>query len=186
MRVVPTELPGVTIFEPRIFGDARGFFVETWSQSRYGEAGLRATFVQDNVSLSSRGVLRGLHFQNPKTQGKLVTVLMGEVYDVAIDVRVGSPNFGRWVGVTLSGENKRQLFVPAGFAHGFCVTSEQALFLYKCTDSYAPEAEKGILWSDPDLGIPWPIETPTLSAKDMAYVPLRDVDRSTLPIYVGD
>jgi dTDP-4-dehydrorhamnose 3,5-epimerase len=183
MRIIPTELPGVTLFEPRVFGDARGYFLETWNRERYGKAGVPADFVQDNASLSSRGVLRGLHFQNPRTQAKLVTVLQGEVYDVAVDIRRGSPHFGRWVGVVLSGENKRQLYIPAGFAHGFCVTSETALFTYKCTEFYAPECERGIAWNDPDLGIRWPVDQPTLSPKDAAYPRLRDADRSILPGY---
>jgi dTDP-4-dehydrorhamnose 3,5-epimerase len=183
MRLIPTDLPDITIIEPKVFGDARGYFVETWSQVRYRDAGLAATFVQDNVSRSSQGVLRGLHFQNPKSQGKLVTVLEGEVYDVAVDIRVGSPTFGRTVGVVLSGDNKRQVYVPPGFAHGFCVTSETALFMYKCTELYAPEAEKGVCWNDPDLGIGWPIERPTLSSKDSAYPRLRDIDQSALPMY---
>jgi dTDP-4-dehydrorhamnose 3,5-epimerase len=183
MRLIPTDLTDITIIEPKVFGDARGYFVETWSQVRYRDAGLPATFVQDNVSRSSHGVLRGLHFQNPKAQGKLVTVLEGEVYDVAVDIRIGSPTFGRAVGVVLSGDNKRQVYVPPGFAHGFCVTSETALFMYKCTELYAPEAEKGITWNDPDLGIRWPIERPTLSSKDANYPRLRDIDQSTLPTY---
>jgi dTDP-4-dehydrorhamnose 3,5-epimerase len=187
MRIIPTELPGVVIVEPRIFGDARGFFLETWSRERYGQVGLPAAFAQDNVSLSARGVVRGLHYQNPKAQGKLVTVLHGEVFDVALDIRVGSPTFGEWVGVRLSGDNKRQLYVPRGFAHGFCVTSETALFMYKCTDPYAPEAEKGVLWNDPDLGIRWPVEMPTLSEKDAKSPRLRDVVKSALPSYdAGD
>jgi dTDP-4-dehydrorhamnose 3,5-epimerase len=185
MRVIPTELPSVAIIEPRVFGDARGFFLETWNQSRYAEAGLSAAFVQDNLSFSSRGVLRGLHYQNPNMQAKLVTVLQGEVYDVAVDIRLGSPTFGRWVGTTLSGENKRQLYIPVGFAHGFCVTSDVALFMYKCTDFYAPAAERGLAWNDPDLAIAWPVEKPTLSAKDNEYPRLRDVDRSLLPAYQG-
>jgi dTDP-4-dehydrorhamnose 3,5-epimerase len=181
MRVVATELPGVVIVEPQVFGDARGFFLEAWSLARYADAGVPATFVQDNVSLSARGVLRGLHFQNPRTQGKLVSVLQGEVYDVAVDIRRGSSHFGRWAAVTLSGENKRQLYIPPGFAHGFCVTSETALFMYKCTDYYTPEAERGVAWNDSDLGIRWPVETPILSPKDEKYPRLRDIDPSTLP-----
>jgi dTDP-4-dehydrorhamnose 3,5-epimerase len=184
MRVTPTDLPGVVILEPKVFGDPRGFFLETYNQARYREAGIGDDFVQDNISLSSRGVLRGLHFQNPKTQAKLVMVLEGEAYDVAVDVRVGSPSFGKSAGVLLSGENKRQLYIPQGFAHGFCVTSDTALFMYKCTDFYAPEAEGGILWSDPDLGIRWPVERPTLSAKDEKYPRLRDIDASRLPSYL--
>jgi dTDP-4-dehydrorhamnose 3,5-epimerase len=183
MRTVSTALLGVTIIEPRVFGDARGYFLETWNQSRYALSGIPATFVQDNVSFSSRGVLRGLHFQNPHAQGKLVTVLEGEVYDAAVDIRVGSPTFGKAVGVVLSGESKRQIYIPPGFAHGFCVTSEHALFMYKCTDIYAPEAEGGIMWNDPDLGIAWPVERPSLSPKDEKYPRLKDIDPGKLPVY---
>jgi len=160
MRVLPTDLPGVLILEPKIFADERGFFLELWNYVRYDEAGLGAAYVQDNVSLSQTGVLRGLHLQNPKTQAKLVTVLQGEVFDVAVDVRVGSPTFGKWTSVLLSGDNKRQLYIPEGFAHGFCVTSETALFMYKCSDFYAPDAEVGIAWNDPDLAIRWPVDKP--------------------------
>jgi len=176
MRLVPTELLGVTIIEPRVFGDGRGYFLETYNQDRYRELGILDTFVQDNLSYSSRGVLRGLHFQNPRPQAKLVTVLQGEVFDVALDIRVGSPTFAKFVGVVLSGENKRQVYIAPGFAHGFCVTSEAALFSYKCSDGYAPESEGGILWNDPDLGIRWPIEGPTLSAKDEKFPRLKDLD----------
>jgi dTDP-4-dehydrorhamnose 3,5-epimerase len=183
MRSIPTELPGVIVIEPRVFGDARGYFLETWNQTRYTPEGIAETFVQDNLSFSARGVLRGLHFQNPRPQGKLVTVLEGEVFDVAIDIRVGSPMFGKSVGVVLSGESKRQIYIPPGFAHGFCVTSERALFMYKCTDLYAPELEGGIIWNDPDLGIQWPITEPSLSAKDAKYSRLKDIDRSKLPVY---
>jgi dTDP-4-dehydrorhamnose 3,5-epimerase len=183
MRATPTDLPEVILVEPQVFSDARGFFLETWNQGRYGEAGLPAAFVQDNVSRSARGVLRGLHFQNPKSQGKLVTVLEGEVYDVAVDIRVGSPRFGRWVGALLSGDNKQQLYIPEGFAHGFCVTSDFAIFTYKCTELYAPDAERGIAWNDPDLHIPWPIDRPRLSPKDEKYPRLRDIDRTVLPSY---
>ena len=183
MRTLPTALPGVVVIEPRIFGDARGYFVETYNQGRYASEIVTAPFVQDNLSFSARGVLRGLHFQNPHGQGKLVTVLDGEVFDVAVDIRVGSPTFGQSVAVVLSGESKRQIYIPPGFAHGFCVTSEQALFMYKCTDFYAPEAEGGIIWNDPDLGIQWPVERPALSSKDEKYPRLKDVDRTRLPVY---
>jgi dTDP-4-dehydrorhamnose 3,5-epimerase len=183
MRLMSLELPELVVIEPKIFGDARGYFFESWNQARYREAGLPAEFVQDNLSQSSRGVLRGLHFQEPKAQGKLITVLEGEVFDVAVDIRVGSPRFGKSATLTLSGENKRQIYIPPGFAHGFCVLSERALFMYKCTELYAPEAEGGILWNDPDLGISWPAEKPTLSAKDAKYVRLRDIDRAQLPVY---
>jgi dTDP-4-dehydrorhamnose 3,5-epimerase len=166
MNIIPTELPGVTIIEPNVFGDARGFFMETWSRDRYRAAGLPAMFAQDNVSFSGRGVLRGLHFQNPHAQGKLVYVLSGEVFDVAVDVRRGSPTFGRWVGVTLSSENKRQFYVPPGYAHGFCVTSESAVFAYKCSDVYHPETERTIRWNDPQIAIDWPLAQPTVSQRD--------------------
>jgi len=181
MRVEPTELPGVLILEPKVFGDARGFFTETWHARRYAEAGLPEAFVQDNLSFSQRGVLRGLHYQNPHGQGKLVYVLQGTVFDVAVDIRVGSPTFGRWIGVTLSAENRRQFWVPPGFAHGFCVTSETALFAYKCSDYYAPEHEGSVLWNDPAIGIAWPVESPTLSAKDAAAPRLAEVERARLP-----
>jgi dTDP-4-dehydrorhamnose 3,5-epimerase len=186
MNVTPTSLPGVMVLEPQVFGDPRGFFVETWHQARYREAGIPVSFVQDNVSFSRRGVLRGLHLQHPGGQDKLVTVLEGEVFDVAVDVRVGSPHFGRWTGVTLSGKDKRQLFVPKGFAHGFCVTSETALFMYKCSDVYSPSTEIGILYNDADLAITWPIADPALSQKDAVHPRLRDVDPSRLPKYATE
>ncbi|MDP9457237.1 MAG: dTDP-4-dehydrorhamnose 3,5-epimerase [Actinomycetota bacterium] len=184
MNVRETDLPGVLVVEPDVFGDERGFFLETWNRARYEAAGLPSDFVQDNLSFSSRGVLRGLHFQNPHPQGKLVYVLQGEVFDVAVDIRVGSPTFGRWVGVSLSAENKRQLWVPEGFAHGFVVTSEKALFSYKCTDFYYREAEAGVLWNDPDIGIDWPIANPTLSDKDLAAP--RLTGNETLPAYLTE
>lgn len=183
MRVTPSDLPEVIVIEPKIFGDSRGYFWESWHRDRYRDAGLPEVFAQDNLSKSSRGVLRGLHFQEPKAQGKLVTVLEGEVFDVAVDIRVGSPRFGKIVAVTLSGESKRQIYIPPGFAHGFCVLSDAAVFMYKCTEPYAPEAEGGIIWNDPDLAIPWPIEQPALSAKDAKYARLRDLDRNRLPVY---
>jgi dTDP-4-dehydrorhamnose 3,5-epimerase len=148
MIVTPTPLPGVLVVEPKIFGDSRGFFLETWHAERYREAGIAASFVQDNVSFSRRGVLRGLHFQRPNDQAKLVAVLEGEVFDVAIDVRVGSPHFGKSTSVVLSGENKRQIFIPEGFAHGFCVLSESADVFYKCSDFYHPGDERAVLWND--------------------------------------
>jgi dTDP-4-dehydrorhamnose 3,5-epimerase len=184
MIVTPTTLPGVVVVEPKIFGDERGFVLETWNQARYGEAGIPVSFVQDNVSFSRRGVLRGLHLQHPGDQAKLVTVLEGEVFDVAVDVRVGSPHFGKSTSVVLSGESKRQLFIPRGFAHGFCVTSETALFVYKCSDPYSPSTEFGITYDDPDLAIAWPIAAPALSEKDSRYPRLRDVDPARLPKYV--
>lgn len=181
MNVIRTDVPGVLIIEPKVFGDRRGFFFESYSQERYAAAGLPERFVQDNVSLSQRGVLRGLHLQWPNPQGKLVSVLRGEVYDVAVDVRAGSPSFGQWVGVMLSGENMRQLWVPPGFAHGFQVVSDEALFSYKCTDYYHPEFEASIAWDDSELGIRWPIENPSLSAKDREGVRLRDLPLERQP-----
>ncbi|MBE0536532.1 MAG: dTDP-4-dehydrorhamnose 3,5-epimerase [Phycisphaerae bacterium] len=183
MNIVPTELPGVVILEPKVFGDPRGWFVETWSQKRYEEAGIRRSFVQDNVSFSRRGILRGLHYQYPNPQGKLVQVLSGEVFDVAVDIRVGSPTFGKWVGVALSADNHRQMYIPPGFAHGFCVTSETALFSYKCTDYYNPAAEGGILFSDPAIGIDWPVESPVLSEKDAKFAVLQTILPEQLPQY---
>lgn len=185
MKILPTELPGALLVEPDVFGDARGFFMETWNRDRYAQAGLAANFVQDNLSFSRKGTLRGLHFQNPQPQGKLVYVLQGEVFDVAVDIRVGSPTFGRWLGVTLSAENKRQFYVPEGFAHGFCVTSDTALFAYKCTDLYNPQTDGGVLWNDPDIGIQWPIAEPLLSDKDRRAPLLRDVPREKLFQYAN-
>lgn len=173
MKVTPTELPEVLLVEPKVFGDARGFFYKGYQAERYAAAGIPGPFVQDNLSRSARGTLRGLHFQEPKGQGKLVQVLRGRVFDVAVDVRTGSPRFGRWVGVELVEEPLRQLWIPPGFAHGFCVLSESADFFYRCTELYAPAAERAIAWNDPRIGIRWPIEQPLLSAKDAA-APLLD------------
>ena len=183
MNVIETNLPGVLVVEPKVFGDERGFFMESWNGRRYEEAGLPGRFVQDNLSYSAHGVLRGLHFQNPQPQGKLVSVLRGEVFDVAVDIRVGSPTFGEWTGTTLSAENKRQFYVPPDFAHGFVVTSEVALFFYKCTDYYAPSSEGIVLWNDPEIGIEWPVESPTLSERDRAAPPLREIPEGSLPRY---
>ena len=184
MRVTETKLPGVVIVEPKVFGDERGFFMETWHQNRYEDAGLPSRFVQDNLSFSTKGVLRGLHFQNPDQQGKLVQVLQGEVFDVAVDIRVGSPTFGMWEGTVLSSENKRQFYVPEGFAHGFLVTGDRALFSYKCTAKYNQSAEGFVLWNDPDIGIRWPGEvSPLLSDKDQAARPLREISIEQLPRY---
>lgn len=181
MNVVPTKLPGVVIVEPKVFGDARGYFLETFQRSRYEAAGIPGHFVQDNVSKSSQGVLRGLHFQNPNPQGKLVYVLYGEVFDVAVDVQLGSPTFGQWVGVTLSSENKRQFYVPTGYAHGFCVTSDVAIFAYKCTDVYRPEAERSLRWDDPDVAIDWPVREPLVSDKDRRAPLLCEIPALQLP-----
>ena len=170
MEVLPTEVPGVLILKPKVFGDDRGFFMESFNRRTWLEiTGLDFEFVQDNHSRSVRGVLRGLHYQIRQPQGKLVRVVSGEVFDVAVDVRRSSPTFGKWAGVTLSAENKLQLWIPPGFAHGFLVLSEQADFLYKATDFYAPEHERTIIWNDPDLNISWPSTiTPELSSKDSA------------------
>lgn len=183
MFIETTPLPGVLLVKPDVFGDARGFFLETWNRQRYAEAGLDKDFVQDNVSQSRQGILRGLHFQNPRPQGKLVQALKGVVFDVAVDIRVGSPTFGQWYGVTLSEENHWQLYVPENFAHGFCVLSETALFAYKCTDSYNPSAEFSLRWDDPDVGIQWPIDNPQLSAKDQAGKLLKEFPQEALPVY---
>ena len=177
MNIVQTSLQGCLIIEPKVFGDKRGFFLETFHTSRYAElAGISLSFVQDNYSRSSKKVLRGLHFQKTKLQGKLVSVVRGEVYDVAVDIRKGSSTFGQWVGVILSEENKKQLWVPPGFAHGFVVLSEIADFEYKCTDYYDPSDEGSILWNDPDLAIVWPVENPILSDKDLNANKLADLE----------
>src|SRR4051812_2258062 len=160
MKVERTELDGVVVISPDVFRDDRGEFYEAWRRERYAEAGLPAEFVQDNVSVSRRGVLRGLHFQHPRAQGKLISVLEGEVYDVAVDIRAGSPSFGRWAAVTLAAADRRQLWIPPGFAHGFCVTSDLATVGYKCTDVYVAGAERCLSWNDPALSIPWPVRAP--------------------------
>lgn len=177
MKVTPTALPEVLLIEPRVFGDARGLFFESYNQKALADTGLVADFVQDNHSRSARGVLRGLHYQIEHAQGKLVRVTAGEVFDVAVDIRRGSPGFGRWVGVTLSADNRRMLWIPPGFAHGFLVTSESAEFLYKTTDYWFPEHERTLLWNDPALGVEWPlVNAPTLAAKDVAGRPLAQAD----------
>ena len=181
MKIVETDLSGVVLVELKSFADSRGYFMETWSRDRYAEAGLPEPFVQDNLSFSGKGVLRGLHFQHPRGQGKLVQVLSGEVYDVAVDIRPDSPSFGRWTGQVLSDQNRRQVYVPAGFAHGFCVLSDSALFVYKCTEFYDPKTEGGVLWNDPDLGIRWPVEHPLVSDKDSLFPRLKDIPSSKLP-----
>lgn len=185
MNVIQTDLRGVLIVEPIFHGDSRGFFVETYQKERYLQNGIEVDFVQDNLSYSKRGILRGLHYQYPQAQDKLVQVLEGEILDVAVDIRKGSPTFGHAVTVHLSSDNKRQLFVPKGFAHGFCVLSEMALFSYKCSDFYNPKTEGGILWSDPDLKIDWPIPRPQLSEKDRSYPRLKAIEEHRLPQY-GD
>ena len=174
MQVIETELEGVLILEPKVFGDSRGFFLETFREQGYREAGIVESFVQDNHSRSSKGVLRGLHFQTQKAQGKLVRVSRGKVFDVAADVNPLSPTFGKYVGVMLDDEIHRQLYIPPGYAHGFCVLSDVADFEYKCTEYYCPEFDAGVIWSDPDLNIDWPIQTPLLSEKDTNLPSLKE------------
>lgn len=178
MHIQTTDIPDVVIIEPKVFGDDRGFFYESFNERSFQElTGVTTSFVQDNHSKSAKNVLRGLHYQIQQPQGKLVRVVAGEVFDVAVDIRKSSPTFGRWVGVVLSAENKRQLWVPPGFAHGFVVTSESAEFLYKTTDYWAPEFERSILWNDPAIGIQWPIDgSPLLSAKDQVAALLADAE----------
>lgn len=180
MKVAETSLPEVLLIEPEVFGDSRGFFYETYQSERYAEFGIGGRFVQDNLSYSERGVLRGLHLQNPKAQGKLVYVLQGEVFDVAVDVRIGSPTFGRWAASVLSDENRRQFYIPEGFAHGFCVVSKSALLAYKCTELYFPDGEITVAWNDPDIDIDWPVDRPKLSPKDEQGLVLREIDPARL------
>jgi dTDP-4-dehydrorhamnose 3,5-epimerase len=177
MKITPLALPEVLLVEPRVFGDERGFFYESWNRRSFAQHGLDVDFVQDNHSRSRRGVLRGLHYQVEHAQGKLVRATAGEVFDVAVDLRRSSRNFGRWVGVTLSAANKRMLWIPPGFAHGFVVTSDDAEFLYKTTDYWYPEHERTVLWSDPAIGIDWPLAgAPVIAAKDAAGAPLAQAD----------
>ena len=182
LQCLNSELPGVVRFEPDVFKDDRGFFLETFHQKKYADKGLTHKFVQDNHSHSFRGVLRGLHYQLKHPQGKLIYVVNGEIFDVVVDIRQGSSFFGRWSGLILSAENKRQLFVPEGFAHGFLVLSKTADVIYKCTDFYAPDDEYGIYWADPMLNIRWPITDPILSGKDSTYPNLADIPKENLPI----
>lgn len=177
MKFLPTVLPEVIVVEPDVFKDDRGFFLETWHQEKFREGGLPETFVQDNHSFSVRNVLRGLHAQIRHPQGKLVRAVAGEVFDVAVDIRPGSPTFGQWVGEVLSGENFKQLWIPPGFAHGFCVTSETAHVLYKCTELYRRDDEVSILWNDPDIGIEWPVREPLLSPRDQQARRLQEISR---------
>ncbi len=178
MKITDTRLPEVKLIEPRVFGDDRGFFLESWNARAFADAGLDLAFVQDNHSKSARGVLRGLHYQNPDPQGKLVRVVAGAVYDVAVDIRRASPHFGKWVGVELSAENKRMLWVPPGFAHGFLSLADGTEFLYKCTAFYQPANEHSLLWNDPAIGIEWPLDgiEPQLSGKDAAAAPLAQAE----------
>ncbi len=185
MKIIETKLPGCVVIEPAVFGDARGFFFETWNAERFGQHGLPTRFVQSNVSSSAKGVLRGLHYQWPRPQGKLVSVLVGEVFDVAVDIRRGSPTFGQWEGVMLSAENKRQFWIPEGFAHGFAVLSDTAVFSYLCTDVYVKEADAGVRWDDPAVGVEWPVDAPLLSEKDTAAPLLADIDEARLPVFAA-
>jgi dTDP-4-dehydrorhamnose 3,5-epimerase len=183
MKVVETSLLGALVIEPQVFGDARGFFYESYNEAKYREAGIDRRFVQSNVSRSAKGVLRGLHYQWPNPQGKLVSVLEGEVYDVAVDVRRGSPTFGRWAGVMLTADNHRHFWIPEGFAHGFCVVSQFATFSYQCTALYDREGDAGIRWNDADIGIDWPVSAPLLSEKDTRAPFLKDVPVDRLPTF---
>jgi dTDP-4-dehydrorhamnose 3,5-epimerase len=177
MKIIPTSIPGVVLLEPKVFGDERGFFYESWNKRTFAELGIDGDFVQDNHSKSQKNVLRGLHYQIEHAQGKLVRVTAGEVYDVAVDLRRSSPTFGRWVGFTLSAEDKRMAWIPPGFAHGFFVTSDSAEFLYKTTDYYSPTHERTLLWNDPQLAIPWPLDgEPLLAAKDKSGLPLAEAE----------
>lgn len=186
MVVESTRIPGVLVFEPTVRGDARGYFLETFQVARYRELGLRETFVQDNLSRSTRGTLRGLHLQHPFGQGKLVSAALGRVWDVALDVRVGSPTFGQWEAFELDDVSHRQVYIPPGCAHGFLVQSEAALFIYKCTDSYHPETEFGVAFDDPELGIEWPGEITVVSDRDRKLPRLSEIDVARLPRFGGD
>jgi len=185
VKFTPTKLPEIILVQPDVHRDARGFFLETYHAQKFREAGIDVSFVQDNHSASTHGALRGLHAQWRRPQGKLVRVLFGEIFDVAVDARLGSPRFGQWVGVTLSSENHHQLWVPAGFIHGFCVTSERAEVEYKCTDLYDPGGELGVIWNDPDIGVAWPVKEPVLSGKDAAAPRLKDVHEKLAPFKPG-
>ena len=185
MKSIETPLRGVRIIEPRVFPDDRGYFLEAYHQEKYQALGIGTSFVQDNHSHSRRNVLRGLHYQLGRAQDKLVSALSGAIFDVAVDIRRGSPTFGHWYGTELSAANHRQLFIPKGFAHGFCVVSESADILYKCSDFYSPQDEHGLLWSDPDLNIQWPVANPLLSSKDRAYPRLVSLPPDHLPVFSG-
>ena len=181
MEVISTSIEGAMIVKPDVYGDHRGFFMETYQADRYDRCGISTTFVQDNLSYSVKNTLRGLHYQISRPQAKLVQAVTGEIYDVIVDIRAESPTFGQWVGVYLSEKNKHQLYIPAGLAHGFCVLSDTAHFMYKCSDVYVPEDEGGILWSDNAIGIDWPVTDPIISAKDAQFPPLGDVPPEKLP-----
>jgi len=186
LKIIETKLPGVLILEPQVFGDTRGFFQETFSAKRYAEAGINETFVQDNHSRSGRGVLRGLHYQCRQPQGKLIYVTRGEVFDVVVDIRSGSPTYGQYVSIILNDTNHLQFYAPPGYAHGFCVLSEVADFVYKCTDYYHPPSERGVLWDDPQLAIEWPLDAALLSEKDTKNPRLQDIKAEELPEYASE
>ncbi|MEJ2656856.1 MAG: dTDP-4-dehydrorhamnose 3,5-epimerase [Desulfobacterales bacterium] len=183
MNIFTTPLEGLLVIEPKIFKDKRGFFMETYNQRKYMAAGITTTFVQDNLSYSLKHTIRGLHFQIRHSQAKLVQSVSGEIFDVAVDLRPGSATFGQWSGARLSDKNGRQMYIPKGFAHGFCVLSEFALFSYKCSDFYAPDDEGGIIWSDQDIGIEWPVENPIVSEKDKQYPKLSSLAAGQLPSF---
>lgn len=183
MKIIETSLPGAFVIEPRVFGDERGFFYESYNEARFQANGIDVQFVQTNVSRSARGVLRGLHYQWPSPQGKLVSVLEGEVFDVAVDIRPGSPTYRQWAGAILGADNKRHFWIPEGFAHGFCVLSEYATFIYQCTALYDQAADAAIRWDDPDIAVDWPVSAPLLSDKDLRASLLKDVAMERLPTY---
>lgn len=184
MKFTSTKvLPEVIIIEPDVFNDRRGYFIETYQAQKYSEHGIPTTFVQDNQSFSVKGVIRGLHYQLSRPQGKLVWVTEGEIMDVVVDIRRGSPMFGKWIDIMLSSNNFRQIYIPEGFAHGYCIISDNATFIYKCTDYYDPGEERGILWNDPSLNIDWPITDPFLSDRDKQFAPLAEISEDDLPIY---
>jgi dTDP-4-dehydrorhamnose 3,5-epimerase len=181
MNIITTSIEGILVIEPKTYEDLRGYFMETYNQRKYFESGINTIFVQDNLSYSLKDTVRGLHFQIRHPQAKLVQVVSGEIFDVAVDLRPGSSTFGKWTGIHLSDENRRQMYIPEGFAHGFCVLSEIAYFYYKCSDFYAPDDEGGIIWSDPDISIEWPVENPIISEKDKQYPNLSDLTAEQLP-----
>ncbi len=186
MKLTPLAVPDVILIEPKVFEDSRGFFMETYSRQVFAEHGINAEFVQFNHSKSVKNTLRGLHYQVGKPQGKLVRVIRGEVFDVVVDIRFGSPTYGKWVSQTLSDENKKQIYAPVGFAHGFCVLSDEAEFIYACTDIYYPQGERGILWNDPDLAIQWPAREPLLSEKDKGNLAFSKIGRDFIYKEEGD
>lgn len=185
LKLINTSIPDVILIEPNVYNDSRGFFLETFHHRKYADVGIDQLFVQDNYSHSKQGIIRGLHYQLIHPQGKLIFVMKGEIFDVAVDIRQGSPSFGQWFGTSLSAENKRQMYVPQGFAHGFCVLSESADVMYKCTDSYDAKDEHGIFWSDETIAIDWPVKTPILSDKDNGFQKLTEISENDLPVYGG-